>query len=73
MPGMSQQAEPPTAKPGDRCPFCGKGALLPSPSGMNLLCDTCDRITVLPQAQGPDGRPVAARRGRTRGRPKERF
>jgi hypothetical protein len=72
MPGMSQQSESPTAKPGDRCPFCGKGVLVPSPSGLNLQCGTCERITVLPQSYRPDGRPDAAGPGLTRGRPKKR-
>ena len=72
MPGMSQQAESPTAKPGDRCPRCGEGTLVPSPSGLNLLCDTCNGITVLPLAQKPDARPDAPGSGRTRGRPKKR-
>lgn len=72
MPGMGQQTESPTAKPGDRCPLCGEGALVPSPSGLNLLCRACNRITVLRQPHKPDGRPDAAGPGRTRGRPKER-
>jgi hypothetical protein len=61
----------PTAKRGDRCTLCGKGTLVPSPSGINLLCHACNRITVLPQAHRPDDRPVAMRHGRTRSGPKE--
>ena len=64
MPGMDQQAESPTMKPGDRCPFCGDGTLVRSPSGLNLLCRTCDRITLLPQAHRSDGRTDATRHGR---------
>jgi hypothetical protein len=73
LPGMSQQTESPTAKPGDHCPLCGEGALVPSPSGMNLLCDTCNRIAVLPLAQKPDDRPDGAGHRRTRSRLKKRF
>jgi hypothetical protein len=71
MPGMGQQAEFPTAKPGDRCPLCGEGLLVSSPSGLNLLCYACNRITVLPLAHRPDGRP-GSRPGRTGGRSKVR-
>ncbi len=54
LPVMNQQTELPTSKPGDRCPFCSEGVLVPSPSGLNLLCSTCDRITLLPLAHKPD-------------------
>ena len=47
-----QLAEFPTAKPGDRCPLCGKGRLVPSPSRLNLLCVACNRITVLHETDG---------------------
>jgi hypothetical protein len=70
VPSMTQQAEYPTAKPGENCPYCGEGPLVPSPSGMNLHCHTCNKITVLPQVQRTDDRPDATRRGRIRGRPK---
>jgi hypothetical protein len=73
MPGMSQQNESPTTKPGNDCPLCRKGTLVPSPSGINLLCRACKKITVLPLAQRPDGQPVAARRGGIPGRHKKRF
>jgi len=73
MPGMSQQTESPTAKPGNRCSFCGEGTLVPSPSGLNLLCGTCDRITLLRQPDKPDSRPDSPGPGRPRGRSKKRF
>jgi hypothetical protein len=57
----------PTAKRGDRCPLCGKGTLVPSPSGLNLRCCTCKRITVLPQVHRPTDRPEAAGPGHTGG------
>jgi hypothetical protein len=63
----------PTPKPGDHCPFCGEGTLVPSPSGINLLCHACNRITVLPQAHRPDRRPDAPGHWWTRGRHKKRF
>jgi hypothetical protein len=69
VPSMTQQTEYPTSKPGDRCRRCGKGALVLSPSGMNLHCDTCNKITVLPQVQRTDDRPVGSGHRRTRGRP----
>ena len=52
MPGMSQQNESPTTKPGNDCPLCRKGTLVPSPSGINLLCRACKKITVLPLGVG---------------------
>jgi hypothetical protein len=73
MPGMGEQAESPTVRSGDRCPFCGGGTLVPSPSGLNLLCRTCDRITLLPQAHRPNGRPDAMRHGRIPGRRRKHF
>ena len=36
---------------------------MPLPSGLNLVCTGCDRITLLPQAHMQDDRPVATRRG----------
>ncbi len=47
-----QLAESPKAKPGDRCPLCRKGRLVPSPSRLNLVCDACNRITVLHEVDG---------------------
>ena len=63
----------PTAKRGDRCPLCGKGTLVPSPSGINLLCHACNRITLLPQAHRPDDRADARHPRRFPGRSKEQF
>jgi hypothetical protein len=73
MPGMGEQAESRTMKPGDRCPFCGEMTLVLSPSGQNLLCGRCKRITVRPQPHRPDDRPDATRRGRIPGRHRKRF
>jgi hypothetical protein len=73
MPAMGDQSESPTITPGDRCPFCGEGVLTRSPSGLNLLCGRCQRITLLPQAHGPDDRPDAMRRGRIPGRRGKRL
>ena len=70
MPSMTQQAEYSTAKLGDHCPLCDKGALVISPSGLNLHCDTCHQITVLPPVYRPDARPNATRREPTPGRPR---
>ena len=73
MPGMNQQAESPAAKPGDRCPFCGERTLVRSPSGLNLVCTGCYRITLLPLAHRPDDRPDATRHGRIPGRRRKHF
>jgi len=72
-PGMGEQSESPTVKPGDRCPFCGEGVLMPSPPGLHLQCGRCKRITLLPQPHRPDGRTDAWRHRRFPGRPKEQF
>ena len=71
LPRMGQQTESPTAKPGDPCPLCGEGVLMPSPSGLNLECDTCNRITLLPMTHSVDDRPNAAGHERTPGRPRD--
>ena|GEM_PF-2424464 len=71
LPSMSKQTESPTDKPGDRCPLCGKGTLVASASGKNLLCHACNRITVVPEAHKPDARPDAAGPGHARGRPRK--
>jgi hypothetical protein len=68
---MSQQTESPTAKPGDRCPLCGKGTLAPSPSGLNLLCDTCNRTVLVRQGRKPDDQPDAAEKGQAGGNAKK--
>jgi uncharacterized protein (DUF983 family) len=56
---MYEQTESLSTKLGDRCPLCGNGALLPSPSGMNFVCHACKRIIVLSQPDRPDARPYA--------------
>jgi hypothetical protein len=61
MPGMGEQPESPTMKPGDPCTFCGERTLVPSPSGQNLLCGRCKRITLLPQEHRPDDRRIPGR------------
>ena len=73
MPTTTQQVEYSTAKLGDHCPLCGKGALVISPSGLNLHCDTCHQITVLPLAHSPEARPYSVGHGRTHSGPKKRF
>jgi len=52
---IGMKAEEAELKPGDSCPLCGKGTLVPSPSGANLLCWQCNRIIVdrSPQAHLP--------------------
>ena len=71
FPVVNQQTESPTAKPEDRCPLCGEGTLVPSPSGTNLLCHACNRITVLPLAHRRNPRIEAHRLNRIGGRPKK--
>jgi hypothetical protein len=43
---IGMKTEEATLKQGDSCPLCGKGTLVPSPSGANLLCSHCNRIIV---------------------------
>ena len=68
---MNPQTVSPTAKPGSRCPLCGKPALVRSPSGLNLLCHACNRIAVLPHLYRRDGHPDAAAPGQRGGRHKK--
>lgn len=70
--GMDQKSESPTAKLGDRCPRCGKGTLVPSSSGVNLLCQACNRTVLLRQGRKPDDRPDVPEKGHTGGRAKEK-
>jgi hypothetical protein len=73
MRGMSRQIESPIAKLGDRCLLCVEGTLVPSPSGLNLRCGRCKRITLVRQAHRLDGRTDPKRHSRFPRRPKEQF
>ena len=73
MPAMGEQTESPTMNLGGPRTFCGERTLVLSPSGLNLVCTRCDRITLLLQEHRPDDRPVATRHGRIPGRHRKRF
>jgi hypothetical protein len=46
---MDKQSKPAVAQIGNHCHFCGNGQLLSAPSGVNLICDACNRIMLVRQ------------------------